>query len=254
MSSRTKKLPPSKPVLPAAQEWDFENVVTEDEAPVDGLYSQKQMPLLSEPLDGAWAGPGNDRPFVVMDNVGLFYDPSKPPLVPDMMLSLDVSAPASPFPKKNRSYFVSVYRKPPDVVVEIVSNSKGKEDTVKKRTYAKIGVLYYVIWDPDEYLGIGPLSVFKLHGKSYKKFNDLWFPELNLGLKIWHAEFRGFEEDWLRWCDREGNLIPTIDEEKRRADRETRRADREAQRAADAIRQAEELAARVRELESRTKE
>ena len=48
-------------------------------------------------------------------------------MVPDVMLSLDVSIADDLQEKKNRSYFVWRFGKPPEVVIEIVSNREGEE-------------------------------------------------------------------------------------------------------------------------------
>jgi hypothetical protein len=50
-----------------------DHLVTEDDTPVDSMYSEKQMRLLTEPLYACWPGPGEGRKFIVCANVGLFY-------------------------------------------------------------------------------------------------------------------------------------------------------------------------------------
>lgn len=73
-----------------------------------------------------------------------------PPLVPDMFLSLDVRVGDEDWwLKENRSYFIWVHGKPPDVVVEVVSNEKGGELDRKMREYAWMGIPYYVVYDPE---------------------------------------------------------------------------------------------------------
>ncbi len=131
-----------------------ESLVTEDDTPVDNFFSEKQQRLLTEPLFSSWQGPGKEQPFVAMANVGLFYALRRPPVVPDVLLSLGVQLPADIHLKHNRSYFIWEYGgKAPEVVIEIVSNREGGEDTNKLATYAEIGIRYYVIFDPDGMLG-----------------------------------------------------------------------------------------------------
>ena len=103
-----------------------------------------------------------------MSNVGLFFAIRSPPFVPDALVSLGVSSPADPFPKRNRSYFVWEYGKVPDVVVEIVSNDEGGEDTTKLKGYAKVGVTYYIIYDPEGFLSSQPLRVYRLVSGRYE--------------------------------------------------------------------------------------
>jgi len=70
--------------------WQLDHLITEDDTPVDNFFSEKQQRLLTEPLYSSWPGPGEDRPFLVAANVGVFYSISEPAIVPDIFLSLDV--------------------------------------------------------------------------------------------------------------------------------------------------------------------
>src|SRR5579862_5180163 len=139
--------------LPPEDQPCLDHIVTEDDTPVDNIFSERQMRLLVEALYSSWEGPGEGRTFAALANVGLFFSSEKPPLVPDVMLSLDVELSPDFTQKKNRSYFTWVLGKPPDAVVEIVSNKKGKEAGSKLKTYARLGISYYIIYDPDELLG-----------------------------------------------------------------------------------------------------
>ncbi len=232
--------------LPIIEHLPVDHLVTEDDTPVDSLFSEKQQRLLTEPLYSSWAGPGEGRPFLVMANVGLFYALYKPPIVPDVLLSLDVQAPSDLWPKEHRSYFIWLYGKPPDVVIEIVSNREGEELGRKLETYARIGVPYYVVFDPGGFLGIGLLRVHELSPlKPPKVISEKELPGVGLGLTLWQGEYEGVEALWLRWCDLEGQVIPTgaerAEQERQRAEQERQRAERERQRA-------ERLAAQLRAL------
>src|SRR5665213_3506410 len=92
----------------------IDHLVTEDDAPVDNVFSEKQQRLLTEALHSSWPGPGEGRPFVAMANVGLFYAVRLPPVVPDALLSLNVALPADVRPKSARSYFTWEYGKAPE--------------------------------------------------------------------------------------------------------------------------------------------
>jgi len=140
--------------LPVELHPNIDHLVTEDGAPVDNQFSEKQQRLLVEVLYCSWQ-PGET--FVAMSNVGLFFAIRTPPFVPDVLVSLGVSSPVDPFPKKNRSYFVWEYGKAPDLVLEVVSNDEGGEDKLKLKGYAKIGITYYIIYDPEEHLSSKPL-------------------------------------------------------------------------------------------------
>jgi Uma2 family endonuclease len=215
-------------VLPVELQPDVENLVTEDETPVDGSFSEKQMRLLTSPLYDLWAG---KRTFVAMANVGLFFNLKRPPLVPDVMLSVNVKLPPNIREKKHRSYFTWLYRKPPDVVIEIVSNSEGREDTEKLQIYAEIGVPGYVIYDPDQLLGSEVLRAYRMREGEYEKMEEpFWFSNVGLGLRLWRGRFEEWDEVWLRWADAKGVPVPTGQE---RADV----ADERAARLADQLRQ-----------------
>lgn len=216
-------------MLPPEAWPSVEHLITEDDTPVDNIFSEKQQRLLTESLYTSWEGPGEGRPFVALANVGLFYDVNKPPLVPDMLLSLDVEAPADVWKKINRSYFVWRYGKPPDVVIEVVSNQKGGEEDKKLQRYAEIGIRYYVIFDPSQQLSHFPLRVYRKYGQMYRKFKGRYLPGIGLGLQLWQGVYAGMDATWLRWYDKQGNPIATGEEQRQRAERERQRAERERQ-------------------------
>jgi Uma2 family endonuclease len=216
----------NEPVLTLTPEdaLAIENLVTEDDTPADNLFSEKQQHLLTGALYDSWKGPGDGRPFIVAADVGVFRTPNEPPLVPDVFLSLDVRPPADWWAKPGRSYFLWEYGKPPDVVIEVVSNTKGGETDAKLDRYAHIGVPYYVIFDPIEQLQEGILRAYELTSTGvYVTRSADFLPGAGLGLKLWRGVFEEREDTWLRWHDASGTLILTGAEgralEKERADR-----------------------------------
>lgn len=233
---------------------DVSGLITEDDTPVDNLPSEKQQRLLTEPLYSSWAGPGDSRPFLVAANVGVFYIARNPAIVPDVLLSLDVEVADDWWRKEHRSYYIWEFGKPPDIAIEIVSNTEGGEDTEKKQKYARMRVGYYVIYDPQLQIMPDVLTVYQLHGFAYERQERADFPLLKLGLTLWEGTFEGKQETWLRWVDEEGRLIPTgrerAEEERRRAEEERRRAEEERRRAEEA----EKALARERERASRLAE
>jgi Uma2 family endonuclease len=232
-----------------------ELAITEDDTPVDNVFSEKQMRLLTEALHSSWVGPGEGRTFVAMANVGLFYNLYTPAVVPDVLLSLDVTLPADVWAKHNRSYVVweQTYRgKMPDVVIEIVSNKVGEELGEKRDLYARIGVPYYVVYDPELHLKQGPLHVYKLSGHSYRSYEGQYFPEIGLGITIWEGMYEDMSAGWLRWCDADNKLVATGAElaatARQRAEAEAQRAEAQAQRAEAEAQRVAVLAAKLREL------
>jgi Uma2 family endonuclease len=221
------------------QEWelmpepDVSNIVIEDGKPVDSWISEKQQRLLTAVLYSSFE---TTIPFLVTANVGLFYAINKPPLVTDVMLSLKVKCPKDWNQKKNRSYFTWNMGKSPEVAIEIVSNKIGNELGSKLEDYIDAGIFYYVVFDPLQYLSETVLQVYERRGDHYELKPDFWLEGINLGLTLWSGEFEGqFYEQWLRWCDRSGNILFTGDEkaesEKQRAESEKQRAESEKQRA-----------------------
>ena len=250
---------------------DLETLITEDDTPVDNMPSEKQQRLLTEPLYSSWAGPGAGRRFLAAANVGVFPEPRNPAIVPDVFLSLDVQVADNWWDKRHRSYFVWEFGKPPDLVVEIVSNRKGEEVGRKRRRYARMGVRYYVIHDPLHRVMREDLRVYRLSDGGYARQESPRFPELRLGMTLWEGEFEGVRSRWLRWTDEHDVLIPlgkeraeqerrraehaehVMVEERRRAERERGRAEQERRRAEHAEhvmveerRRAERLAALLR--------
>jgi hypothetical protein len=225
----------STPPLPISDEFwrpecapNYARLVTEDDTPVDNLYSERQHWLLTTPLIDSWHGPGAGCPRFIATNVGLFYSDNVPPFVPDVLVSLDAAPPQGDLSlKENRSYYMWKYNKPPDALVEVVSNTEGNELTTKFKGYARLGAMYYIVWDPFLYLGKQKLYTFALERRHFIPCEP-WFPELELGVKTWDGIFGDIPATFLRWCDRHGNLIPTGAE---RAEQEKQRAEQEKQRA-----------------------
>jgi Uma2 family endonuclease len=182
-----------------------EHLVTEDDTPVDNTFSEKQQRLLTEPLYSSWSG----HSFVAMANVALFFSVHQPPLVPDVLLSLDVTMPENLWLKSHRSYFIWEYGKPPEVVIEIVSNKKGGETDKKLRDYARLGIAYYVVFDPLRELNDEVLRVYRLRDGRYVELNEYWLDSVGLGLQLWAGEYENIQDTWLRWCDQNAQLIPT---------------------------------------------
>jgi Uma2 family endonuclease len=231
---------------------DVQQLITEDDEPVDNLPSEKQQRLLTETLYSSWQGPGDGRTFLAAANVGVFYLARRPAIVPDVFLSLDVEIPENWWDKNHRSYFLWEFGKPPDLAIEIVSNREGEEDGEKRKKYARIGVRYYVIYDPLGQIMPEVLTVYRLQDWDYVKQESAQFPLLHLGLILWEGEYEGKVETWLRWVDERGELLLTGKEgrreEKALTEQERQRAEQERQRAEAAEQRAERLAEMLRQL------
>ncbi|MCP5496747.1 MAG: Uma2 family endonuclease [Leptospiraceae bacterium] len=189
--------------------FNIEEMEIEDSKPVDNIFSEKQMRLLTEPLYTSWK-PKEHINFLVTANVGIFTEILENPIVPDVLLSLEVDIPESRKKKEDLCYYLDKIGKAPEVVIEIVSNKEGNELDSKLKDYGKIGVLYYTVYDPDLHILKGnPVSSFKYKKGMAFRIEKSWFEEVGLGLRLWDGIFENQHGTWLRWCDYFGEVIPT---------------------------------------------
>jgi Uma2 family endonuclease len=231
-------------------------LVTEDDEPVDNILSEKQMRLLTETLYSSWQPqpdeehPDEPRHFLVTANVALYFSMNHPPIVPDVLLSLDVDPRPDWLNSHHRAYFVWEFDKIPEVVLEIVSNEKGGELTTKLREYARQNVPYYVVYDPLHELSRDDLRVYENNfGRRYRLRKDFALPKVGLSLRLWDGVFEAQPGRWLRWCDTNGELIPTGAE---RAERAEFRAEIETARADLAEAEVERLKKELAQLRKQT--
>ncbi len=250
-------------------ELDTSHLVIEDDIPVDNFQSAQQQRLLVDALCSSKAVP---TPFIAEANVGLFYKLKGDPIVPDMLLSLNVQRAEDFSERQNRAYFVWEFGKVPEVCIEIVSNQEGDEvaaskkslrkgkTTGKKNVYAQVGVPYYVVFDPlkqiqgEANMDGALLRVWTIAPGRYSELTSakgiavagefVWLESVGLGLTLWEGAFEeAVSRLWLRWCYREGNVIPTGAE---RADKQQERADKQQERADKQQERADKLAERLR--------
>jgi hypothetical protein len=108
----------------------------------------------------------------------------------------------------------------------------------KRKDYARAGVSYYAVYDRTagvasplrqlRELQGSPLALFQRRGGEFVPFESTWLEDIGLGLTLWQGSFEGVNTEWLRWCDREGQVLPTGEE---KAALEQQRAEAERQRA-----------------------
>ena len=197
--------------LPLQEDPDISQMILEDDEPLDSFINEKQQRLLTSVFYSG-ADTGINVPFVAAANVGLFAKKGDIGIAPDAFLSLNITAGENWLARNLRSYLFWEFGKAPDVVIEVVSPTPGNELDSKLTDYARLGIPYYVVYDPLKKLGETLLRVFQLQGGSYVPKNDAFFPEVNLGLTLWDGVFENSNITWLRWCYADGNLIPTGDE------------------------------------------
>ncbi|WP_353932284.1 Uma2 family endonuclease [Okeanomitos corallinicola TIOX110] len=147
-------------------------------------------------------------------------------------------------PKKERlSWVVWEEGKPPDVVIELLSETTASEDKNEKKLIYQnlLRVPEYFWFDPFNpedwagfYLNRGVYEPIQLNSK-----NQLISQSLGLALVRWQGSYRGVETTWLRWITLEGELLPTGQEI---ADLERQKAEQEKQRAEQAESQLRQVA------------
>lgn len=217
--------------LPSARE-----LPCSDDTPVDNEDQNLLPNLLLQLLIDLWA----DRLdwFFGVD-MGIYHTTGKNyrvPVVPDGFLSLDVER------KKGGESRLSYVMweedsTPPILALEMVSQTPGNEYSKKMETYAKLGVLYYAIYNPkfwqrDRHQ---PFEVYKLEGDRYRlasRQDPFWMPEVGLGLGRYQAKLGNLPQEILTWYDARGNRHLTLAErEFERAEVERDRAEQEFERA-----------------------
>ncbi|WP_293142064.1 Uma2 family endonuclease [Okeania sp. SIO3I5] len=169
--------------------------------------------LLRAVLNQLW-GDRSDWFFGV--NMGIFHTTgSSPrvPIIPDAFLSVGVPR----FKNNNKSRLSYVLWEEnyivPLFVLEIVSQTYGNEYDKKMIDYARLGVLYYVIYNPDYSKGDKHerFEVYRLLNGAYQRLqgNPVWMPEIGLGIGTEVSYNERWEREWLYWYDSEGNKFMT---------------------------------------------
>lgn len=156
------------------------------------------------------------------------------PIVPDGFLSLGVERRKDG--QSRRSYVTWEENDiVPTLVLEVVSWTPGGEYTEKLEIYRKLGVLYYLVYNPNHWQRDGhqPFELYKLVDDTYQLQlgEPFWMPEVNLAIGRYQGTAGGIQQELLGWFDAQGKRYLTPEEK--------------AERLAD---RSERLAARLREL------
>ena len=166
-----------------------------DDTPVDNELQELIPGLLKSILLILWA----DRLdwFLGID-MGIYFHPDRPPIVPDAFLSLGVER---FYDEELRpSYVLWEEQVVPKFVLEVVSTTPGREYTAKMDEYAKMGVLYYIIY-ASKRRRKAKLEIHKLVQGQYElqASNPFWMPEIGLGIGYERGNYGGITRDWLYW-------------------------------------------------------
>jgi Uma2 family endonuclease len=227
--------------LPTAEE-----LPDSDDTPVDNEL-QILIPILLRAILALLWPERMDWFFGV--NMGVYYEPDKAAIVPDGFLSLGVER-YKARGKLRLSYVLwQEHNIVPQWVLEVVSKTPGNEYDDKMTKYAQIGVLYYVIYNPDYSRRDkhDPFEVYRLVNGVYVRQtgNPVWMPEIGLGIGCEVGTHEGCTREWLYWYDQLSRrlLAPAnvIEQERQRAELAQQQLEQERQRA-------ERLAERLRQM------
>ncbi|MEH2106667.1 Uma2 family endonuclease [Nostoc sp.] len=185
-----------------------EELPDSDDTPVDNELQDLIPGLLKALLAMAW--PERMDWFFGVD-MGIYYDPDLPPIVPDGFLSLGVER----FYDENLrpSYVLWEEKKLPILALEVVSKTYRGEYSTKKAEYARLGFLYDVVYNPFRHRK-PRLEVYKLVNNVYELHdgNPVWLPEIGLGIGIERGTYLGITREWLYWYKAEGKRFLTSEE------------------------------------------
>ncbi|MEO0770783.1 MAG: Uma2 family endonuclease, partial [Cyanobacteria bacterium J06649_4] len=183
-----------------------------DDTPVDNELQNLIPNLLDAILTMAW--PDREDWFFGVD-MGVYYAPSTPAIVPDGFLSLEVERFIG---EQGRLSYVLWEEDniPPILALEVVSKTYGGEYERKKAIYAELGVLYYVVYRPNPSFRRRrhPLEIYKLEEDGYQLIGHepVWMPEIGLSLGRERGTYLRREREWLYWYDKDGQRLKTPEE------------------------------------------
>lgn len=194
---------------------------TSDELPdSDGLPVDNELHILAPNLLGLILGFiwGQRFDWFFGLNMGIYHTTGinpRVPIVPDSFLSLGVERIRGN--RLRKSYVVWEENGiVPMFVLEIVSQTPGGEYDEKMSIYSKLGVLYYVIYNPDFWRRDQqePFEVYHLVNGSYQRQigEPFWMPEIGLGIGRGIGLHLGLQREWLYWFDERRNRILTPEE------------------------------------------
>ena len=191
-----------------------EELPDSDDTPVDNELQELIPSLLKAILLMQW---GNRMDWFFGIDMGIYYDPDKPAIVPDGFLSLGVER---FFDEELRlSYPLWEENVVPILVLEVVSQNYRGEYTTKKELYASLGVLYYAIYSSRRRRK-PRLEVHRLVDGAYvlQPENPVWLPEIGLGIGVERGSYGGLTREWLYWYDEQGQRFPTAEERIKQAE------------------------------------
>ena len=227
---------------PAPAEWNIRwERLPADFALPDDPVDNLQQPLLASALSDALSNSTYfQEEMIVATNFGLCATVNGKTVIkaPDWVLVPKVANYKAETHIRRRSYTPHLEGDVPSLVMEFLSESEGGEYSIKPhypygkwRFYEQIlQIPYYVIFDPETSL----LEVYQLSDKGYQAGEPnaegrFWIATLNLFIGVWHGTWQGVSGHWLRFWDRDGDMLLWANEKAREAQSKAHKAEIEAQ-------------------------
>jgi Uma2 family endonuclease len=193
-----------------------------DDRPVDNELQTLVPNLLRFILGFIWV---NRYDWFFGVNMGIYHTTGASPriaIVSDAFLSLGVERIKGD--RLRKSYVVWEEKGVvPQFVLEVVSQTPGGEYEEKMAAYGRLGVLYYVIYNPDYWRRDGrePFEVHRLMEGEYRPQGGepFWMPEIGLGIGRGMGVHEGLQREWLYWYDVQGKRLVTPEEQAAQATR-----------------------------------
>ena len=199
-------------LLPTAEE-----LPSSDETPVDNQLQNDIPNLLLSLLASIWAG-RDDWYFGV--DMGIYYNPDEPAIIPDGFLAVGVQHDTGERGRLSYVLWEEQYIMP-ILSLEVISEKYNSEYEQKLLDYQSLGILYYAIYNPfsgrrGRFKNRKRLEVYKLISRKYELLlsenNQVWLPEIGLGLGYEKGEHIAWYREWLYWYDSVGNRYLTAEE------------------------------------------
>jgi Uma2 family endonuclease len=202
-----------------------EELPDSDDTPVDNELQDLIPSLLKAILALLWS----DRwDWFFGVDMGIYFDPDQPAIVPDGFLSLGVQR----FIDEDLrlSYVLWEEKTVPILVLEVVSQKYRGEYTTKKEFYAELEILYYVVYNPRRRKK-APLEVYRLVNGEYvlQPGNPVWLREIGLGIGRERGTYQGITREWLYWYNEQGQRLLTPEERIQEAEQRRLEAEQRAQ-------------------------
>lgn len=236
---------PNRVTLPSSAE-----LPSSDDIPVDNENQNFIPNVLRFLLEYIWQDQIN---WFYAVNMGIYHTTGvnpRVPVVPDAFLCLGVERRRQNLGGRGRPSYVLWEENdvPPILTLEVVSQTYGSEYDDKMQIYARLGVLYYVIYNPEFWRRDQhqPFEVYKLVNGAYQLQigEPFWMPEIGLGIGRFRYASAPVNEEALSWYDAANTryllMEERISQEQQRVEQERQRAEQEQQRAEQERQRAEQ--------------